>query len=98
MDLIPVNPISRSDRAGTVRRESHSKQRQSFASLAADDDPETERIAETGIDTPEDDTYALAKDDDSAILGELNADALNWPASIAARLLQQTETNDGYHG
>ena len=98
MNVMPVNPVSRSDRASAVRRESHSNQRQRFAPQhLADDDPETEPMTEIGMAASEDDSYALADDRESAILKEIRAETLRSPASIATRLLQESETNDGYH-
>jgi len=98
MDINNINPVSRTQLLTLVRRESQSNHRQRFAPRLEDDDPETERIAESGMGRLDDDDYALANDSDSAILAEIKAETLRGPATVATQVLQRTERNNGNHG
>ena len=96
MDVNNVNPVSRTESMAAVRRQSQSRERRRFPQpQVRNDDSETEPLAENGIGTPEDDSYGLSCDDERAILSEVQADLLRWPATVATRALRLHEGKDG---
>lgn len=99
MAISNINPVGRAERASAVRRESHSKQpRRRFQPPSlADDNPELVQPAETGTNSSDGDGYAPASDDESAILGRIDANALRWPAQVASDILPVRKEENGDH-
>ena len=100
MDASKINLVTCAERTGNVGRELQSQDGQRRFALTHTpngDDSETERHAETGNSSIDDDRYTLASDEESAILSQVNAAALKRPAQAASEALPVRKEPNGNH-